>query len=752
MRVRRTGLLLAAALAVALGIAPPLARPALAAGPLQLAADTEYTLDPEDGRVHVAIEVRATNRKPNTSTVIYWYRELPFVLQPDATAIRAADAEGGIGITARKRDGYIEATVRLRANLYFNRSTTFTIRYDLVGGAPRSDSAIRVGRAFATFGVWAWGDVGRSTVEVRTPPGFGSTMDGDPLQISNASTGQVLRAEPADPETFFAIVNASNPAAFGSTRVSLGDGVEIVVKAWPEDDEWDSTVSETLRSGLPALQDLIGLDWPVDHDLEVRERATTSLEGYAGFFLTDEQVIELGEDLDPFVILHEASHAWLNDALFVERWIYEGLADEYAWRADAENGGAAELPDRPDLDDPGFQRLATWAFPEAIRDQATDDTERYGYQAAFWVVHALVDEVGEGRMREAFANAQENRTAYPGAGAPETVAAADGWKRLLDLAQPLETPDSPAIEQALEDYVIGSSEARTLDVRQDARDRYRDLLEAGDGWAAPWYVRQPMGEWRFDLAETRMAEARAALDLRGRVLAAASAEGLTPDDALETAYEGATDGFGGATELGSDQLAALAAIAEARAKVKAPLDFVGQLGLTDVDPDAHHEAARTAFSEGRLDDAMAAAGAAVAAIAGAPAAGQQRLLTYGAVAAAVVLLLLVVVFMVARRRRRRRQALAGAAAGAITFEIATIEPGGTELPAVEAPAAEAPASEAPVAEPPAAEPHVAEPPPIEAATPEAYATLAADPAEVPAPPAMPPGDGPPDEEGGPRTR
>ena len=128
----------------------------------------------------------------------------------------------------------------------------------------------------------------------------------------------------------------------------------IVVMAWPEDEQWDDTVRDTLRTSMPELRELIGLDWPVAHDLNVRERFTPSLEGYAGLFFNDSQRIDVSEDLEPVVIVHEASHAWFNDSLFVERWIYEGLAEEYAWRTQQAVGGDdGGKPSRPAIDDPG---------------------------------------------------------------------------------------------------------------------------------------------------------------------------------------------------------------------------------------------------------------------------------------------------------------------------------------------------------------------------------------------------------------
>lgn len=698
---RLGGIALAAVVAVALGLSPLAAQPARAAGPLRTQADATYTLDPDAGRVRVEIDVTQTNLKPSTASVTYYYVSFGFALQPEA---RNVSVSGGSAyrINTTKRKGFVEAVVHVSRALFYRQSTSFTIRYDLVGGKPRSSSPIRVGRAFATFAVWAWGDAGRSTVSVRTPAGFVTTAEGDRMTVGTAASGVALRAEPEDPARFYAIISSENVDAYGETRLSLGPGIEIVVRAWPEDAAWADTVADTLRDGVPELLRLIGLDWPVDDDLDVRERYTPSLEGYAGVFLTDEQRIEVSEDLDANVIVHEASHAWFNPDLFAERWIYEGLAQEYARLVleaiGSEDGRTAT---KPALDHPGFADLAYWTHPRVIRDQETDDAEQFGYDASHWVIHQIVEAAGVERMREAFASAEANRTAYPGDGDAETVLPNDGWMRLLDLVQPIDAPDSEAVDRALRDYVLAPFGEDQLTDRGAARDAYRDLLHAGDGWVPPWFVRKPLGEWQFDDATERMAAATAVLGLRDEVADAADGLGLEPGDALELAYEGAQDGFDGPTAIAEDQLDALAALAEARTKVDATPDLLTQLGLIGEAPRAPYEAGREAFEAGDLGEATRLAGVAAAIISGAAAVGQARLVAVVAGGLALLLLVLAIVLL-RRRNRRRRLAQAGPPAGA---------PAETGAPA---------------------------------ATPSG-GTLAADPGEAPAPH----GASPPDHEGGP---
>ena len=722
------GVLVGTLLATIVGLSPLAVQPAQAAGPLRIAGDTTYTVDPADGRIHVALKYTVKNNKPNTATTIYYYRTLNLGIQDDARSIRATDASGRLGLTTIDHENFTEVRVRLRANLYYGRTTTFTLRYDLVGGKPRSDSPTRVTRAFVTFGVWAFGDRDLGTVEVRMPAHFTSTIEGGPMTTTTSTSGNVLKASPDSPDAFFAIVTGENNAEYERELLSLPGGVDIAVLSWPEDAAWSEAVTETLRAGMPELQEEIGLEWPVDELLDVRERYTPSLEGYAGLFFTEEQRIDVSEDLDPVTIMHEASHAWFNHDLFAYRWIYEGLAEEYAWRVQKAVGGDnVDLPEKPDKDGKGNIALNTWTFPDVVRDD-TDDVELYGYRASFWLVHLIVETAGEDQMREAFANAQANRTAYPGAGQPETVGREDDWRRFLDLTQPLDEPDPEPVLQALTTYVLGGLSASEMSDRHAARQAYRELLAAGDGWTPPWYIREPMGTWLFRDAAPRMADATAVLALRDRVETAATAEGLVLGDQLEAAYEGATDGFTQVTALGQQQLDAVEAIAAARVKVDAPGDLVAQLGLLgETPPSAAYEAARTAFAAGDMALAISSAQSAASIVARAPVVGQERVVMGAIILAALVALL---VFIVLLRRRRGRRPLG-------------VEPGSAAFLALDARFAPGAASDAGAMEPPGSAP-IAPPGAAVFESSEPSGTLGADP-DVLSPPL---GEDPPARDGG----
>lgn len=132
-----------------------------------------------------------------------------------------------------------------------------------------------------------------------------------------------------------------------------------------DDQEWAEFTVDTVERGLPALQEVLGLELP-DRPLTVVESTGGYHLGYAGVYIGDLNLIEVGDELDRKVMLHELSHLWLNANLFAERWIFEGLAEEVSNRAADELGEPRTPPDPIDPDDPAAVALNDWGDPSVL--------------------------------------------------------------------------------------------------------------------------------------------------------------------------------------------------------------------------------------------------------------------------------------------------------------------------------------------------------------------------------------------------
>ncbi|HEY7132201.1 MAG TPA: hypothetical protein VH440_08105, partial [Candidatus Limnocylindrales bacterium] len=471
--------LVATILALVAGLAPASAGTVLAAAEdLSITTATTYTLVPARDVVRVVVDVTARNQKPNlvSGGVVtkYFYDTFRLGIQPEAAAIKATSGGSSLPTTKRPRDGFNELEIRFRDSLFYNQAAKIHVTFDLPGGAPRSESEVRVGPAFATFTAWAFGDTG--SVRIVVPAGFETETTGSDVTRSTAGSSTVFSATGIqDVPTWYATVNADRASALTNARIDLDGGEHLVVHAWPDDPTWKRQVTELLTKGLPELVDEIGLAWPVSGDLDVFEVHTPLLEGYAGIFFEGENRIEISEDLDDLTTLHESSHAWFNGDLFDGRWINEGFADTFASRTLSTLALGDWSPGDVSPTDRAAVPLNDWEFPGRIADDETDAREQYGYDAAWTVVRSITAEVGPDGMRDVLRAAQDHQIAYVGAGAPEPVSGPADWRRLLDLLD--ERGHSRTADEVFRRWVVSPDEAKQLDDRDTAREAYAGLVE-----------------------------------------------------------------------------------------------------------------------------------------------------------------------------------------------------------------------------------------------------------------------------------
>jgi len=683
MRRAPAAVLLALLLTVVAGLAPAAAPgmplpaalgPAVAqaADDVSIATASRYTVVPRAGRVRVVVDITATNEKPNKVTggtiTRYFYDGVNLAIQPEARTVRATQDGRPIKVDLAKRKGYRLATILFRENLYYGETTRIRLTFDLPGGKPRSESDIRVGSAFATFTAWAFGD--RGSVRVEVPKAFrveivGADMDQGP----DAKGLQVWSANTTRPLDWYAWVTATNDEALTRDRLALEGGDEVVIRGWPEDKRWRGRVRELLRDGVPALVDRIGLAWPVDGSLVISEVHTPLLEGYAGFYDPETDEITISEDLDDLTIIHEASHAWFNRSLFTERWITEGLADEYAARVLRGLDRGYPGPPESNTTEKAAFPLSDWPPPAAIRDDESQDRESYGYAASWSLMRRIVKLVGEDGMRAAFAAAAAGTTAYPGEAPPERSRLPSDWRRFLDLVQGEgEVADEAEVTDLVAKVALDEPDRMILPARASARRAFADLVEAGGEWAAPVVVRMAMDRWDFDAATEAMDRAADVLAVRDQIAGAAAVENLEPAEGPEADYQdaGSVAELAVAEKDAGRSLAVLQQVAGASDAVEAPRDWFTEVGLDEADPASGVAAARDAWERADLEAAEIAAAGVVELLRAAPEAGRTKVLTIGAGAALVLVILAAMAVILVRRRSgmaRRSRAAALATTG-----------------------------------------------------------------------------------------
>lgn len=644
-----------------------------------------YSLKVDEGSVNLVSDITVTNQKRNTrrgNVITQWYLDRIWIYVPvEAVGVAITSDGKELDYTREKNieeDGELIGVdlleILLPKKLFYNRSVDVQIVYDIPGHDPRSESVFRVNPSYANFSVLAWGDPGRVEVVVILDQSFDVDAWGSSYAISREGSDVIYTIRDIeDPYNWFMVFTARNDDFLVGTRADL-DEFDIDIRSWPGDPIWANEVKDAVEEGLPVMYDLVGLEWEPEESLEIRESIEPNILGYGGWYLDNADVIEIGEHVDPHLVLHEIGHTWFDDGLFLERWITEGLADEFAsttvetlgWTVDSEY----VLDDtRPKRDGAATPQLNNWKIPTGDSGDV-QITEEYGYAASWWVMHELAEEIGIDRLRDVIAAADANEISYQNGGQPEEVRATDDWRRFLDLLQ--EVGGSTAAPDLFVDLVIANDV--NLGERTTTRATYASLEQDAGDWLMPVVIRQPMNDWEFSEAAALMTTASGVLLTRNEIEALADELGVEPPASLQAAYETAQTDFDDAIALGEAQTQAATHVLDAKRAVESAPSLLEQIGLIGQDPDLELSQAVDAFVTDELEQANAEAQEAIDLIAAAGDVGKSRVIK-----AALVLLMLVLLIVgsviLSRRRRRKAHGLDDD-----DPESSSLEPAATDSP------------------------------------------------------------------------
>jgi hypothetical protein len=557
-------------------------------------------------------------------------------------------------------------------DLRYGKVVDVTISFDMVGGAPRSDDLSRMNPAVSSFPVFSFGEPGKTTVRVNVPIGLNTETLGDEMVSSVAPGVNVYTAEAIEnPDDWYAFFTTRNDARLVETTLEVGDA-KFAIRSWPGDDQWTTFMSNIVTTGLPALEELTGQTWPHSTPFSLIESLSPYLYGYAGWYDGAAEQIEVGEELDDEVMLHELSHAWFNSDAFTERWLNEGLAEAFAIEAMNKLGKtSSEQPD-VSLGDPAAIRLAIWNQPFGT-DEEIEELEDFGYAASRLVMTRIVKQMGEEKMRLVLAAAIDGDIPYVGEGEPESMGkAADDWRRFLDLAQ--EIGDSTVAESLMREWVVRNDQLPLLDDRAEARTAY-DELEAADGdWAMPVGVRRSMTAWDFVRATERMESAHEVLDARDKLLTTIEPLQIDlPTGEIETAYEAEDTDQSEALASIDDFNATAEKLLASDAEVDAERSTLEKIGLWGKTPQVDQDAALAKFEKGDLAGVAVSTQAVTDVFADAEALGKKRAMTAGGGVLGFLALSTLTGVSWRRRRKRRRAADQAATAAAVDADRADVE-------------------------------------------------------------------------------
>ena len=629
---------------------------------LTIVSDARYDVQPAQHRVRVTLDLTLTNRLHDTTTKRYFFDHAFLAVLPGATGYSASWAGRGRPTVsvARRTSSYTLLRLNLAQDLSSGKTARYRLAFDLRDPGGKATRDLRIGDTLVSFPVWAFASDGTpgSSVTVVFPKGYDIAVEAghiaSPTTLPDGRT--IFRTGPLSvPLDFFAYLVGDRPGAYRDTTITptvVGRQVAVTVRSWSDDVTWSQRIRRLLTTGLPALSERIGLEWPdYDKPLVVSEAVSRSTGGYAGIFDPSAGEVAIAYYADDFVVLHEAAHTWFNGSLLADRWSNEAFASYYAALA----AGDLKLKVTTDRLTPALQKsripLNAWGAVGTLPVAQED----YAYAAALVLAREIAKRAGDRGLSEIWADAADRTSAYqPTAGGEEVVAGPVDWRTLLDL---LEERTGVSYDDLWRKWVARPSDIPLLDARIAARAKYKVFVTAVGDWHVPLSIRDAMRSWRFDQGTELMDAATSVLELRAKVEAAASAAGLEPPAALREAFED-DDGFDDAIAEGGAELQAIDHYSAAVAKRPAETTPMMQLGLMGQTPDADLAAARDSFANGDLGASAEAADEAAASWVNAEPSGQGRAFSIASIVVALLffIALVIVGFRRGRRRRRRMQA------------------------------------------------------------------------------------------------
>ncbi|HEX6654957.1 MAG TPA: hypothetical protein VF153_01970, partial [Candidatus Limnocylindria bacterium] len=582
--------------------------------------------------------------------------------QPGATNV-SATAEG-VPISAvvrRREDDFSVIGVTFGRGVFYRQSYAYTVSFDLIDAGGRGTRDLRIGNSLVAFPVWAFGteDEQGSSVSVDLPQAYTPDVQGAAMaQSRRADGGTRLSATPDDPIAFFAYVTADRPGAFAnaSTRVDVnGLTTAVLVRSWDDDPAWGRRITNLMRRGLPVLQRMIGVVYPgrEPRALTVEEAANSRLGEYAGVFDPDISLIRIRYDADAVVTLHEAAHIWFNATLFKDRWIGEAFAEYYAAQAAARLHAHGRTPVLTDALLAAKIPLNDWG---AVGVESLD-VEDYAYAATYEVARIIARRTDASALRHVWEAADGNQPAYlplnhPPPAATNVAFDVEDWQRLLDL---LEERSGASYADVWRRWIVNASQRPELAARAAARADYSRVVQAAGDWELPADIRNAMGEWRFDDAESSLGAAAGVLRDRDAVAQAAKRLDLAPPAALQASFE-REGGLAAAATEAQAELDTISTLGAAAGHLDAGSGLLESIGMLGADPHAQLAAARVRFEDGDLSAANREANDLTRAVAGAADSGRLRVAVAGG-----GILLLDGAWLVMLRRRRRHSLIAAAA-------------------------------------------------------------------------------------------
>jgi hypothetical protein len=568
--------------------------------------------------------------------------------------------------------------------LFYNDTANYTLTYKVLGGAPRSNDATRIGAAYTYFCPSGTGKDGGS-LTVRFPAGYEEiNAFGDDYARTDSGGGSTFTSGQVDDAfKLFPCIEAVNPLLYVSDRFTSAMGTTVELRGWPGDSTWMNNAKSSLAKIVDELESFTGVPLVKNGSIMVREASTDGeLGGYAGMY--ENKIARVSEDFDDLTAAHELAHVWFNDVNLKDNWAWEGLTEYVAQRALKSAGG--DIGAKPcsetyaynytEASDPDAQpKLLEWEYYSSSASAQEGNAlanridKRYEQSCAAIANYLYSEPEDQQQLAlQAIINGVSPVTGKPG----QVLTT----REVLDVLA-MTTQDLDGVDQGLKysnDWgfaPLTETDQTRLTDRAAALKLYAPIWSAfvKAGWTIPQALSESVGSWSFGTLKSALtsmqssfvgSDVAALSNAPALIEANLAAAGYTPDTALDEAFASATDANIIGVEIGNLLLAS-DSIRDGHELLLAGVDPITAIGGFLLNPKGGFDSAAEAALTGDGATALAAAQSATAAI------GSRTL-----VGALAILLMFGALFLIRRRRMQLASVGGGRVFGGFNAQVLTI--------------------------------------------------------------------------------
>ena len=350
--------------------------------------DAAYEVIPEEMVVHVSKEFTFSNHDSDTRFWRGYYSNLNYKLPDSIENIRVYDDDDDMNFfKTDEKYGYY--TFEFNKNVWYDKSYTFTVEYDIV-----------THKNTAAFHISENGDNTKVTVSIPNEyEVFIDRNDYTKTQHSDVNTYTFNKGLNWDKPSFVDAVYITEMQSIKDTVHLKEKDVEIKIEFWDGEDEWANEMMRTAIESLPVLEDVSGLSYPTEYDITIKQATLADTLGYGGANNDVEGIILLHTE-NYETLIHELAHYWTRECNFEAIWMDEGYANLYTYLV-LDQTHPDDAAARKELYFEQYETmkpthdisLSDWKVPDSFNSENANDVD-YGYKKSFVLAYNKYENEG----------------------------------------------------------------------------------------------------------------------------------------------------------------------------------------------------------------------------------------------------------------------------------------------------------------------------------------------------------------------